>query len=137
LAADETGARDACVEVLTRTLENCREHDPTLSSFVIHELVELKALEALPLIQDAFRQHQVDTSMRGDYQDIEVDLGIRSARSLPARYPSIGETIGMAPPTRPEEINWSAVGRNDSCPCGSGLKFKKCCINRQRPTAGR
>ncbi|MCC2670468.1 MAG: lyase HEAT-like repeat protein [Armatimonadetes bacterium] len=125
------------MEVLTRTLENCREHDPTLSSFVIHELVELKALEALPLIQDAFRQHQVDTSIRGDYQDIEVDLGIRSARSLPARYPSIGETIGMAPPTRPEEINWSAVGRNDSCPCGSGLKFKKCCINRQRPTAGR
>jgi len=22
------------------------------------------------------------------------------------------------------------VGRNESCPCGSGLKFKKCCINR-------
>jgi len=20
-----------------------------------------------------------------------------------------------------------AVGRNDPCPCGSGLKFKKCC----------
>lgn len=23
------------------------------------------------------------------------------------------------------------VGRNDPCPCGSGKKFKKCCINRQ------
>jgi uncharacterized protein YecA (UPF0149 family) len=22
------------------------------------------------------------------------------------------------------------VGRNDPCPCGSGLKFKKCCITR-------
>ena len=22
------------------------------------------------------------------------------------------------------------VGRNDPCPCGSGLKFKKCCIDR-------
>jgi len=21
------------------------------------------------------------------------------------------------------------IGRNDSCPCGSGLKFKKCCLN--------
>jgi len=21
-------------------------------------------------------------------------------------------------------------GRNDPCPCGSGLKFKKCCINK-------
>lgn len=23
----------------------------------------------------------------------------------------------------------TAVGRNDPCPCGSGLKFKKCCLN--------
>lgn len=25
------------------------------------------------------------------------------------------------------------VGRNDPCPCGSGKKFKKCCLNLQRP----
>lgn len=22
------------------------------------------------------------------------------------------------------------TGRNDQCPCGSGIKFKKCCINK-------
>jgi len=22
------------------------------------------------------------------------------------------------------------IGRNDLCPCGSGLKFKKCCISK-------
>jgi uncharacterized protein len=22
------------------------------------------------------------------------------------------------------------VGRNDPCPCGSGLKYKKCCLGR-------
>lgn len=26
------------------------------------------------------------------------------------------------------------VGRNDPCPCGSGLKFKKCCIRRSNYT---
>ena len=26
------------------------------------------------------------------------------------------------------------VGRNDPCPCGSGSKFKSCCINGRRPT---
>ena len=25
------------------------------------------------------------------------------------------------------------TGRNDHCPCGSGLKFKKCCININTP----
>ena len=24
------------------------------------------------------------------------------------------------------------IGRNDPCPCGSGKKFKKCCLNKQR-----
>lgn len=23
------------------------------------------------------------------------------------------------------------VGRNDPCPCGSGKKYKHCCINKQ------
>jgi uncharacterized protein len=26
-------------------------------------------------------------------------------------------------------------GRNDPCPCGSGKKYKNCCINEQRPKA--
>lgn len=26
----------------------------------------------------------------------------------------------------------SRIGRNESCPCGSGIKFKKCCINRSK-----
>jgi len=24
-------------------------------------------------------------------------------------------------------------GRNDPCPCGSGRKFKRCCLNTMRP----
>lgn len=25
------------------------------------------------------------------------------------------------------------IGKNMTCPCGSGLKFKKCCIDKARP----
>ena len=45
--------------------------------------------------------------------------------------------FGEAPPT--EEEDWPVpepvrnalrdVGRNDPCPCGSGKKYKKCCLN--------
>ena len=31
---------------------------------------------------------------------------------------------------------WLKVGRNDPCPCGSGLKYKKCCYGKARPEAG-
>ncbi len=34
-------------------------------------------------------------------------------------------------PVQPTEARASLkVGRNDPCPCGSGLKYKKCCLNR-------
>jgi hypothetical protein len=28
------------------------------------------------------------------------------------------------------------IGRNKPCPCGSGKKFKKCCLNKQDPESG-
>ena len=31
---------------------------------------------------------------------------------------------------RRRNLKIQKVGRNDSCPCGSGKKFKKCCINK-------
>ena len=29
-----------------------------------------------------------------------------------------------------EGIDYSNVGRNDKCPCGSGKKYKNCCMPR-------
>ena len=29
-----------------------------------------------------------------------------------------------------KDTHTSKVGRNDKCPCGSGLKYKKCCLNK-------
>ena len=43
----------------------------------------------------------------------------RSAESAPARY---------EPPTHPIHRESPKVGRNDPCPCGSGKKFKACCM---------
>ncbi len=28
------------------------------------------------------------------------------------------------------------IGRNAHCPCGSGKKYKKCCLNASKPSAG-
>lgn len=28
------------------------------------------------------------------------------------------------------------IGRNDPCPCGSGLKYKKCCLTKESPAPG-
>lgn len=35
----------------------------------------------------------------------------------------------LAPSSEPRRCSDSRVGRNDPCPCGSGKKFKKCCLH--------
>ncbi|MCH7945885.1 MAG: SEC-C domain-containing protein, partial [Armatimonadetes bacterium] len=39
-----------------------------------------------------------------------------------AARPNGQAALGFNPDTQ----NWSKVGRNDPCPCGSGKKFKAC-----------
>ena len=40
---------------------------------------------------------------------------------------SLGEYQGML------KNEWKNVGRNELCPCGSGLKYKKCCLKKESP----
>lgn len=35
----------------------------------------------------------------------------------------------FSPAQRPAPVRRAKVGRNEPCPCGSGKKYKKCCIN--------
>lgn len=34
-------------------------------------------------------------------------------------------------PNKPLEVKKKKVGRNDPCPCGSGKKYKKCCLGKE------
>lgn len=38
---------------------------------------------------------------------------------------------GQPPKVTPTIRNGPKIGRNDPCPCGSGKKYKKCCMDKQ------
>jgi len=43
----------------------------------------------------------------------------------------LASLLGHTPPVQDTNAQASPkVGRNDPCPCGSGLKYKKCCMNK-------
>jgi SEC-C motif len=44
-------------------------------------------------------------------------------RSEP-KFPPAPASPALAPPSG------SKIGRNDTCPCGSGMKFKRCCLGK-------
>lgn len=53
------------------------------------------------------------------------DIAKRTAKPHAWTAPLLGSATRSAIPAPPQSR--SAVGRNDPCPCGSGLKYKKCC----------
>ena len=112
-------------------------------------LVDLK-----PLVQEAFARGLIDETWLS-FSDFEKDL--RYAIEHPGEAPPHpGDKLTLFDDTIGELSKWAAfdpkylarqkrlgslslddpsanpfakVGRNDPCPCGSGKKFKKCCLN--------
>ncbi len=127
--------RDACVGLLARTLEPHPDEDPTVNGFAVWALLDLRAVEAIDAIRDAFRRNSVDLSIVGDLEDVEIELGLRSQRATPPRRTLTLPTDWVPRPAaeRLEPVveapaRREKVGRNAPCPCGSGKKYKKCCL---------
>jgi hypothetical protein len=82
-------ARDDSVRALVRQLESFKENDPQLNGFIISSLVQLKAVEAAPLMQQAFDSNSVDLIVMGDWDDTRVALGLIPARvQLTQKHPT-------------------------------------------------
>ena len=123
-----------CVESLEQQLTRYRSADPTLNGFLVSFLIKLGAIEALDIIRQAYQQECVDLSILGDLEDAEIELGIRQKRSTPR--PRLYWGFKDEPVSFPKSAQQipvrvgKKVGRNDPCPCGSGKKYKKCCLNK-------
>ncbi len=100
--------------------------------------------ELEPLAARAFRQGLVDKNALA-FEDFQAELrASRAAASLADAF----EERGIRPiddaldalavfdvedeaPIEPAENKFRNVGRNDPCPCGSGKKYKKCCLGKE------
>jgi len=79
------------------------------------------------------RLHQIATTPEAELDPMDIDEELR--RIAPDLIPFSVEELHRerlahaGAPTKPANQNHQKVGRNDPCPCGSGKKFKKCCLN--------
>jgi hypothetical protein len=127
--------RDECVGVLVEMLEASRHTDPSTSGFVVCALIDLTAVETIDAIRDAFQRQAVEPSIPGDLEDVEIALGLRERRDTPRpHYMMLPEDWSRLPKEDRVQRGIDVlpkrekVGRNDPCPCGSGKKYKKCCL---------
>jgi hypothetical protein len=148
-------SREECVGLLVRALERNTGRDPEIVGDIAGDLLQMKAVEAIDAIREAFRVGAVDVTVSGDLEDAEIDLGPREHRTTPK--PHYGRQAGLTarrPPARSHDddcVGWVVdhhhadraaewidarrtpkIRCNDPCPCGSGKKYKKCCLDQNR-----
>ena len=129
--------RTPCIAALAAQLDRFADQSETLNAFLVGPLLDLKAVEALPAMARAFAAGRVEEAVMGDYEDVEIMLGLKTERvhpPKPNRLTELGARLRGAAAVGASDfepalpfVRDEKVGRNDPCPCGSGKKFKKCC----------
>jgi hypothetical protein len=76
-------SRADCVATLTRLLEQYQDHDETVNAELVAGLIELHAVESAPIMERAFAARRVDNSVSGDWEDVQIEMGLRQARETP------------------------------------------------------
>jgi hypothetical protein len=150
LVAEDAMPRADLVAFLRRWRRSLGDDDEVMMAFLVAAADELHPAELMPEIRAAYAQNLVDPSII-DLEDVEATLA-ESPESVAAQLREdrgyIGDAVELIgewacfqedydpdaqdpddteqAPFRREEPK---VGRNDPCPCGSGKKYKKCCMD--------
>ena len=125
--------------------------DSDVIALLICNVIDIKGRELLPEIEQLFKQGIVSKGICGDWQEVKEaferpDTYDKRKEILPMaeRYKAITSTWAgyneekisspqfdyedyLLPPLMPARVE-PKIGRNEPCPCGSGKKYKKCCL---------
>ncbi len=83
IGAAHPQSRQECVDALTAVLQNYTRNDEMLNGELVNALAELKAVEAAPLVEQAYKADRVDESILGDWEDFQVAVGLLEERITP------------------------------------------------------
>jgi len=145
---------DWFVDLLTYFYEN-RENDKLIDSqligYILWDIVELRATKLEPIIEKLYESQVVDQSIVGDFKQYRKDLRrkfeqfeldqfnfeeiYKDLANDEKEYEKNGKRkASFVKDEDPEDVSYAEpvpeifrnIGRNEKCPCGSGLKYKKC-----------
>jgi hypothetical protein len=83
IAEQHPAARNEVAAILIRQLEQFDDQEEDFNAFLISSLADLKATEALPVIERAFAADAVEEFVMGDWEDVQIMLGLKAERATP------------------------------------------------------
>ena len=79
-------SRSQCVAILSDQLGKSREKGRSLNGAIVSLLLDLEAIEAAPCMEQAFAAGLVDESVAGDWEDVQIELGIKEEHATSAKF---------------------------------------------------
>lgn len=80
--------KEECAAALVSALQGYKDNDESLNGSMISDLVQMNAArEHIGLIEEAFKSGNVDKAVDGDFEDIQVKLGLIEKRTSPRPRP--------------------------------------------------
>jgi hypothetical protein len=109
--------------------------NPIVNASVIAICMDYKLIEYHGLIKECYARDAVDLMHHGDLEDVEIRMGLREQRETEKEQTMLQKLFnGLDDNFDDKELPYVRetlkVGRNEPCPCGSGKKYKKCCLNK-------
>jgi len=118
--------------------------DSEFLGMAIGNAIDCQLHELLPIIKMLFDKRFVSLEINGDYDETESYFNTKPKYSRKKMVYTIFELYDDVlntwhgykedhndyTPSReiPQSVTSEKIGRNDDCPCGSGKKYKKCCM---------
>lgn len=118
--------------------------DSEYLGLAVSDTAESRFVELLPLVKQLFDKGFVHHGISGDFEEVQkichkpfdprytrklqsiVDLYKEESSVGNANSPFKNPVPFVKPASKPAVSN--KIGRNEPCPCGSGKKYKKCCL---------
>ena len=113
-------ARDEAMGVMVELLRGWPDHDPTFNAVLINELTYIGDSSTVPLMAAAFEADAVDEMIGGDWEDVQVSMGLIQERITPR--PRFGDGLGELFSLRPPALE---APRRRAGPAGKAKKRRK------------
>lgn len=131
--------REELIDYLRKCLTELGEgeDEETFGALLVSLIADNDLYELVEDVRESYRMEKIDLMHMGGFDsffdylfnETRTDQHTRLIEDT-ARELSGWECFRDHEPSKLDILNWN-VGRNDPCPCGSGKKFKKCCLRKQ------
>lgn len=136
--------KEKLIDYLKKLIHLYNYKQEEIYEFIIEVIINTELVQLIEEVKRIYEEEAIDYYMVGGYADFidnlfgenkesfekikNVEESMRECYSFEQEGKEKQERQSASKDLKKQSIDYNKVGRNDPCPCGSGKKYKKCCL---------